>query len=162
MTAFVSTTPWKRAVLVGLLVAGPAVALWDLHVHRSPGRSLAWIAGALALVLLFEAGTYPGRLASEYPIRAFAKQVRGSFERDAPLLAYPDANLAFDVYLDHPIAEVPARDAAASRLQSPAVGGLLLRVADWTALRALAHPSWCSIGSVALGSRSYVLLGSCR
>ena len=162
MTAFVSTTPWKRAALVGLLVAGPAVALWEFHVHRSPGRSLSWIAGALGLVLLFEAGTYPASLASDYPIRAFAKQVRGSLERDAPLVAYPDANLAFDVYLDHPIVEMPTRDAAASRLQSPAVGGLLLRVADWTTLRALAHPSWCSIGSVALGSRSYVLLGSCR
>ena len=35
-----------------------------------------------------------------YPIRAFADHVRGSLDRDAPLLAYPDANLAFDFYLD--------------------------------------------------------------
>ena len=162
ITVFVSTTPWKRAILVGLVIAGPAVALWDLQVHRSPSRALSWIAGALALVLLFEAGTYPARLASNYPIRAFADQVRGSLDRNAPVLAYPDANLAFDLYLDHPIAEVPGRDTIASRLQSPAAGGLLLRVADWTSLRQPAHPSWCSIGSVGLGSRSYVLLGSCR
>ncbi len=162
LTTFVSTSPGKRAILVGLLIAGPAIALWELQVHRSPGRSLSWVAGALALVLLFEAGTYPGRLASDYPIRAFADQVRGSLEPSAPLVAYPDANLAFDLYLDHSIAEVPARDAIASRLQSPAAEGVLLRVADWTALRKPAHPSWCSMGSVALGSRSYVLLGSCR
>ncbi len=162
ITTFVSTSPGKRAILVALLVAGPAIALWEFQVHRSPGRSLSWIAGALALILLFEAGTYPGRLASDYPIRAFADQVRGSLEPSAPLIAYPDANLAFDLYLDHSIAEVPARDAIASRLQSPAAEGLLLRVADWAALRKPAHPSWCSIGSVALGSRSYVLLGSCR
>jgi 4-amino-4-deoxy-L-arabinose transferase-like glycosyltransferase len=162
MTAFVSTTPWKRAILVVLVIAGPAIALWDLRVHGSPSRALSWIAGALALVLLFEAGTYPGRLASDYPIRAFADQVRGSLERSAPVIAYPDANLAFDLYLDHPIAEVPGRDTIASRLQSPAAGGLLLRVADWTSLRQTAHPSWCSIGGVALGTRSYVLLGSCR
>jgi hypothetical protein len=162
MAAFVSASPGKRAVLIGLLVAGPAIALWDLRVHRSPGRSLSWIAGALALVLLFEAKTYPVRLSADYPIRAFAEQVRGSLDPHAPLFAYPDANLAFDLYLDHSIAEVPARDAIATRLQSPAAEGLLLRVADWTALRKPAHPSWCSIGSVALGSRSYVLLGSCR
>jgi len=162
MAAFVSTTPWKRAILVGLLIAGPAIALWELSVHRSPSRALSWIAGALALILAFEAGTYPGRLASDYPIRAFADQVRGSLERNAPIIAYPDANLAFDLYLDHPIAEVPSRDTVARRLGSPADGAALLRVADWTSLRQAAHPSWCSVGGVALGSRSYVLLGSCR
>jgi hypothetical protein len=162
MTVFVSTTPWKRAVLVGLIIAGPAIALWDLQVHRSPGRALSWVAGALALILLFQAGTYPRHLASDYPIRVFADQVRGSLDRQAPIIAYPDANLAFDLYLDHAIAEVPGRDAIASRLESPAAGGLLLRVADWAALRQPAHPSWCPVGGVALGSRSYVLLGACR
>lgn len=162
IAVFVSTTPWKRAILAGLLIAGPAIALWELRVHRSPSRALSWIAGALALVLLFEARTYPSRLAADYPIRAFADHVRGSLERNAPLIAYPDANLAFDLYLDHPIAEVQARDTIASRLQSPAAGGMLLREEDWTSLRQPAHPSWCSIGGVVLGSRSFVLLGSCR
>lgn len=162
IAAFVSTAPWQRAIFAGLVIAGPGIALWELRVHRSPCRALSWLAGALALVLLFEAGTYPGRLAADHPIRAFADHVRGSLERNAPLIAHPDANLAFDLYLDHPIAEVRARDTIASRLQSPAAGGLLLRTADWTSLRHLAHPSWCSIGSVALGSRSFVLLGSCR
>ena len=162
IAVFVSTTPWKRAIFAGLLIAGPVIALWELRVHRSPSRALSWIAGTLALVLLFEARTYPGRLAADYPIRAFADHVRGSLERNAPLIAYPDANLAFDLYLDHPIAEVQTRDTIASRLQSPAAGGMLLRVADWTSLRQPAHPSWCSIGGVVLGSRSFVLLGSCR
>ena len=162
MGAFVSTTSWYRAILVGLVIAGPAIGLWELSVHHSPSRALSWVAGALALVLAFEAWTYPGRLASEYPIRAFANQVRGSLERNAPVIAYPDANLAFDLYLDHAIAEVPSRDAVAGRLQGPADGGVLLRAADWAALRQAAHRSWCSIGSVALGTRSYVLLGSCR
>jgi len=162
MAAFVSTTPWKRAILVGLIIAGPAIALWELSVHRSPSRALSWIAGALALILALEAATYPGRLASDYPIRAFADQVRGSLERNAPIIAYPDANLAFDLYLDRPITEVPSRDTVARRLGSPADGAALLRVADWTSLRHAADPSWCSVGGVALGSRSYVLLGSCR
>jgi 4-amino-4-deoxy-L-arabinose transferase-like glycosyltransferase len=162
IAVFVSTTPWKRAIPAGLVIAGSAIALWEIRVHRSPSRALLWIAGALALVLLFEARTYPGRLAAAYPIRTFADQARGSLEPHAPLIAHPDANLAFDLYLDHPIAEVQARDAIASRLQRPAYGGLLLRVADWTTLRPSAHPSWCSLGGVVLGTRSFVLLGSCR
>jgi 4-amino-4-deoxy-L-arabinose transferase-like glycosyltransferase len=159
---FVSTAPWKRAIFAGLVIAGPAIALWELRAHRSPSRALSWIAGALALVLLFEARGYPGRQAADYPIREFADHVRASLGRDAPLIAYPDANLAFDLYLDHPIAEVQARDAIARRLQSPAAGGLLLREADWTSLRPPAHPSWCSIERVGLGPRAFVLVGSCR
>ena len=162
MAAFVSTAPWKTAILVALVIAGPAIALWELRVHRSPSRAVSWIAGALALVLLLEAGPYAAGLASAYPIRTFANEVRGSLDRSAPIIAYPDANLAFDLYLDHPIAEVPGRDTVARRLQSPAGGGVLLRVADWTSLRQSGHPSWCSMGGVALGSRSYVLLGPCR
>jgi hypothetical protein len=39
---------------------------------------------------------------------------------------------------------------------------LPLGVNDSTALLLSVHPSWCSMGDVALESRLYVLLGSCR
>jgi hypothetical protein len=159
---FVSTAIWQRVLLAGLGIAGPAIALWEIRARRSPSRALGWIAGTLGLVLLFEAATYPGRVEAAYPIRSFADRVRRSLDRDAPLLAHPDASLAFDVYLDHPIAEVPTRHTIAGRLQSPAAGGLLLRAADWDDLRPATHPSWCPIDRVSLGSRSFVLLGSCR
>ena len=101
-------------------------------------------------------------LASSYSIQAFADGVRGSLERDVPITAYPDGNLVFDLYLDRPIVEVTDRDIVARRLESPSAGELLLQVNDWASLRRSADPSWCSMGSVALGSRSYVLLGRCR
>jgi hypothetical protein len=55
-----------------------------------------------------------------------------------------------------------AGDGVASRLESPAVGEVLMRVGDWAFFRPSAHPSWCPIGDVKVETRAYVLLGSCR
>jgi 4-amino-4-deoxy-L-arabinose transferase-like glycosyltransferase len=162
MSAFLSAPPWERASLVGLVILGPAIALWTLQVQRSPSRALSWIAATLTLVLLVGAGVYSARQASAYPIRAFADHVRPHLERDAPVIAYPDANLVFDLYLDRSIVEVPKRDPVARRLERPAAGLVLLRAADWAAWRRSAHPSWCPVGDVTLETRSYVLVGSCR
>jgi 4-amino-4-deoxy-L-arabinose transferase-like glycosyltransferase len=162
MPAFVSGTPWKGTVLLGVALAGSAIALWLLLGHRSPSRALSWMAATLALVLLLGSGAYSSGLASTYSIQAFADGVRGSLERDAPITAYPDGNLVFDLYLDRPIVEVTDRDVVARRLEGRSAGELLLRVNDWARLRRSADPSWCSMGTVALGSRSYVLLGRCR
>ena len=162
MPAFVSATSWKWAGLVGVALAGSATALWLLLGHRSPSRALSWVAATLALVLLLGSGIYSAGLASTYTIQAFADGVRGSLERDAPITAYPDGNLVFDLYLDRSIVEVTDRDVVARRLESQSVGELLLPMNDWASLRRSAHPSWCSMGGVAMGSRSYVLLGRCR
>jgi 4-amino-4-deoxy-L-arabinose transferase-like glycosyltransferase len=162
MSAFVSAAPWERASLVGLVIAGPAIALWALRFPCSPSRALAWIAATLTLVFLLGAGIYSASLTSANPITAFADHVRGSLERDAPIMAFPDASLIFDFYLDRSIVEVPRRNKVARRLESPAVGEVLMRVGDWAYFRPSAHPSWCSIGEVKVETRSYVLLGSCR
>jgi len=162
MPTFVSAAPWKGAGVVAVALAGSATALWLLLSHGSPSRALSWMAATLALVFLLGSGIYSAGLASTYSIQAFADGVRGSLERDAPIMAYPDGNLVFDLYLDRPIVEVTDRDVIAHRLAAPSAGELLLQVNDWAALRRSADPSWCSMGSVALGSRSYVLLGRCR
>jgi uncharacterized protein (DUF2236 family) len=147
---------------VGFVIAGPAIALRALRVHGSPSQALAWIAATLALVFLLGAGIYSTTLASASPIRSFADHVRGSLERDAPILAFPDASLVFDFYLERSVVEVPRRNRVARRLESPAAGEVLMRVGDWAHFRRSAHPSWCAIGDVKVETRSYVLLGSCR
>ena len=141
----------------GVVIAGPAIALWALRVHCSPSRALAWIAATLALVFLLGAGIYSASLASANSIRAFADHVRGSLERDAPIMAFPDASLIFDFYLGRSIVEVPRRNRVASHLESPAVGEVLMRVGDWAHFRPSAHPSWCPIGEAKVETRAYVL-----
>jgi len=162
MPTFVSARPWEAAGLAGLALAGSVTALWSLWGHRSPSRAVSWMAATLALVLLLGSGIYSAGLASIYSIQAFAAGVRGSLEGDGPITAYPDGNLVFDFYLNRPIVEVTDRDVIARRLKAPSASELLLQVNDWASLRRSADPSWCSMGSVALGSRSYVLLGRCR
>ena len=160
--AFVSGAPWELALVAALAVAGSAMALWDLRAHRSPERAAWWIAGALGCVLLLEAKTYPSRHAADRPIREFAARVRPVLEPGARLLAHPDANLAFDLYLDRPIIEVVAREAIATRLHGPAAGGVLFRERDWQALRGTAHSSWCPVERVAIDARAFVLVAPCR
>jgi len=159
--ALVTGAPWQRALVLALAVAGPAVGLRALVAHRAPGRAAWWLAGAVGGILLIEASAYPARLAAEYPIRHFAARARPALDRAAPLVAHPDANLAFDVYLDRPITEVNTREAIAARLAAPAAGGVLLRDRDWQTWRDRAHASWCAIEAATLGSRTYVLLAPC-
>src|SRR5499433_3340524 len=161
-SVFASARPWEAASFAGISIVGLATPLWSLWARRSPSRAVSWVAGTLGFILALGGGFYAGRLASTYSIRAFAERVRGSLAPDAAIVAYPDAGLAFDLYLDRPIAEVTDRDRIVQRLQSPATGATLLSVGDWTSLSRSAHPSWCSLGEVLMRSRSYVLLGSCR
>jgi 4-amino-4-deoxy-L-arabinose transferase-like glycosyltransferase len=160
--AFASARPWEAASLVGIFIVGLATALWSLWARRSPSRAVSCLAVSLGFVLGLGSGLYAASLASTYSIQAFAERVRGSLAPGAAIVAYPDAGLAFDLYLDRPITEVTDRDQIVQRLQSPATGPTLLLVGDWTSLSRSAHPSWCSLGEVLMRSRSYVLLDSCR
>jgi len=161
-SAFASARPWEAASFVGISIVGLATALWSLWARRSPSRAVSWVAVTLGLILALRGGLYAASLASTYSIQAFAERVRGSLAPDAAIVAYPDAGLAFDLYLDRPITEVTYRDRIVQRLQRPAMGATLLSVNDWASLSGYAHSSWCSLGEVLMRSHSYVLLGSCR
>lgn len=160
--ALAAGASWERALFMALAVAGPVMGLRALWAHRSVARATWWLAGAVGCILLIEARAYPARLAAEFPIRDFAARARAALDRATPILAYPDANLAFDLYLERPITEVAAHGAIAARLEAPAGGGLLLRERDWRAWRDTAHSSWCPVAETTLGSRSFVLLAQCR
>jgi 4-amino-4-deoxy-L-arabinose transferase-like glycosyltransferase len=149
-------------LLVALFLAGLALAFRDLRAGGPPARALLWVAGALALVLLVEAWVYPVRLTRHQPIRAFAEAARPALDPHAPVLGHPDANLAFDLYLDHPVREVPQRAEILARLERPAAAALLLREADWKELRPLAHASWCPITRAEIRTRAYIFVGACR
>jgi 4-amino-4-deoxy-L-arabinose transferase-like glycosyltransferase len=149
-------------LLVALVLAGLALALRELRADGAPGRALSWIAGGLGLILLIEAWVYPARLTAHMPIRAFAAAARPALDPHAPVLGHPDANLAFDLYLDHPVREVPNRAEIVDRLGRPGEGALLLREAAWRDLRPTAHPSWCPIARAEIGGRGYIFVGACR
>ena len=148
--------------LLALLLAGVAGAFLALRAGGSPGRAVACIAASLALVLLVEAWIYPARLVAQTPVRAFAEQARPKLDPRLPVLGHPDANLAFDFYLDHPIRELEKPAAVLRRLERPAEGTLLLREKGWTELGPAAHPSWCPLVRAEIEKREFVLVGACR
>ena len=148
--------------LLALLLAGVAGAFLALRAGGSPGRAVACIAASLALVLLVEAWIYPTRLVAQTPVRAFAEQARPKLDLRVPVLGHPDANLAFDFYLDHPVRELEKPAAVLRRLERPAEGTLLLREKGWSALGPAAHPSWCPLARAEIEKREFILVGACR
>lgn len=144
-----------------LLLVALGLALRALWARRSPAAAVAWIAAGLGAVLFIEACLYPGRLTDQVPVSAFAAEVRSRLEPEVPILGYPDANLAFDLYLDHPVREVMKIGVIRSSLEHPVTGFLLLRQSAWDELKPHAHASWCPIGQAGIGQRSFVLVGAC-
>lgn len=159
---FVRSVPWEAVALVGLALGGTGVALAVLWKGGKPAHAVGWLAGFMGAILLVEAITYPARRATQTPVAAFAADLRRIVGPDEPLVAHPDANLAFDFYLGRPITEEPDRRRIAQRLQQPAVGGVLLREAGLGETGFTPHPSWCPRARAILGARPYVLLGRCR
>jgi len=159
---FVHAAPWEAAALVGLALAGTAAALAVLWRGGPPARAMGWLAGGIGAILLVEAITYPERRAAQAPVAAFAADIRRAVSPDEPIVAHPDANLAFDFYLGRSVNEEQRRARVARWLAQPAVGGVLLRETDLGELGSEAHPSWCPLARAILGTRHYVLLGRCR
>jgi hypothetical protein len=159
---FVRSAPWEAAALAGLALAGTAAALGVLVRGGAPARAMGWLAGGIGAILLIEAITYPERRAAQAPVAAFAADISRVVGPDEPIVAHPDANLAFDFYLGRSITEELDRATLARRLEQPAVGGVLLREAGLSGLAALSHASWCPLARAILGTRHYVLLGRCR
>ena len=100
-------------------------------------------------------------VASSGSVKTFAATVRPRLEPEVPILSYPDGNLAFDFYLDHPVREVNDIDVVRSNLQQPVSGYLLLRQPVWQQHKPQAHDSWCPIVEAGIGQRAFVLLGPC-
>lgn len=157
-----NSAPGETVALLGLALIGTAAGLGVLWRGGAPTRALGILAGAMAAILLVEAFAYPPRLVAQAPVEAFAADIRRVVGRDEPLLAHPDANLAFDFYLDRRVTEEPNRAKIAQHLRQPARGGVLLRESGLSELRSTAHASWCPLAHATLGARTYALLGRCR
>jgi hypothetical protein len=143
----------------GLLVAGAVAAL--VLVRRGHGGVAFVTCWALALiaVLGLEGLSYPARYAEWYGVRSFAEKVRKARLSEAALVAYPDANLAFDFYLRRSIREMHRTDQVLAMVTRPATPrALLIREERWTTLRADADPSWRPVASGVVGGRPFVLL----
>ena len=156
---YLPATSLERALMAGILLAGAGAGLLAAW-RRADGFAVVtcW-ALALIAVLGLEGIGYPGRYAEWYGVRSFAEQLRKARPSDTALLAYPDANLAFDFYLRGPIRELRFPEQVIEVVTRPAArNALLIREERWTALRPGADPSWRTVASGVVGGRQFVLL----
>jgi 4-amino-4-deoxy-L-arabinose transferase-like glycosyltransferase len=157
---FLPVASWERGIVAGALVAGAALALLSLQVEQGGLAASIWIATGLGVALAVTAVCYPPRFAKVNDYPGVTSRIAARLDADAPLLAYPDANLAWDFYLRHPVREVRSEGEATALLAAPPKARLLIRAEDWQRLKPQADPSWRVLDQGQVGRRHFVLLGS--
>jgi len=156
---FLPAAPWERWLVAGALVIGAALGLWQLLRGGNGFAAATWMAAGLGIALAVTAVEYPTRFAQANDYRGVAQRFVSRLDAGAPLLSYPDANLAWDFYMRHPVREVRSEAEVKSLLASTPGARLMLREEDWTRLRAVAHPTWRVLDEGTVGRRHFVLLG---
>jgi 4-amino-4-deoxy-L-arabinose transferase-like glycosyltransferase len=156
---FLPTASWERWVVAVGIIAGSALALLSLRVDHSGLAASAWLAAGLAVALTVTALEYPPRFArvNDYP--GAARRIAPLLDPAQTLLAYPDANLAWDFYLRRPIRELKSESEAAALLAAPPKARVLMRVNDWLRLKPQADAAWRALDVGQVGRRRFVLVG---
>jgi 4-amino-4-deoxy-L-arabinose transferase-like glycosyltransferase len=156
---FLPVDSWERWVVAGALVAGSALALLSLRVDHGGHAACTWMAVGLGAALAVTAVGYPPRFAKANDYPAAASRIAAQLDPAAPLLAYPDANLAWDFYLRRPVRELRSESEATALLAASPKAHLLIRAEDWQRLKPQADPSWRVLDQGQVGRRHFVLLG---
>ena len=157
---FLPVAAWERYAVAGALVGGSALALLSLRVDQSGLAASAWIAVGLGIALAVTALGYPPRFAKDHDYPGVAKRIGPLLDSAQPLLAYPDANLAWDFYLRRPVSEVRSEGEARVLLAASPKARFLLRAEDWQRLKSQADAGWKVLDEGQVGRRRFVLLGS--
>jgi 4-amino-4-deoxy-L-arabinose transferase-like glycosyltransferase len=156
---FLPAAPWERGVVAGAIVIGAAVGFWRLVRGGDGFAAATWIGAGLGVALAVTAVEYPARFAQAHDYRGVAQRFFARLDPGAPLLSYPDANLAWDFYMRHPVREVRSEAEVKSLLASALAARLMLRAEEWARLRPLANPAWRVLDEGTVGHRHFVLLG---
>jgi 4-amino-4-deoxy-L-arabinose transferase-like glycosyltransferase len=156
---FLPDASWERWIVAGALVAGAALALLSLRVEQSGLAACTWIATGLGVALAVTAVCYPPRFAKANDYPGVTSRIAARLDADSPLLAYPDANLAWDFYLRRPVKEVRSLADATALLAAPPSSRLLIRAEDWQQLKPRADPAWRVLDQGQVGRRRFLLLG---
>jgi 4-amino-4-deoxy-L-arabinose transferase-like glycosyltransferase len=157
---FLPVASWERWVVAGALVGGSALALFSLRVDHGGRAACSWIAVGLGVALTVTAVGYPPRFAKANDYPGVTSRIAARLDADAPLLAYPDANLAWDFYLRRPVREVRSLAEVTALLAGPPGPRLLIRAEDWQQLKPRADPAWRVLDQGQVGRRRFLLLGS--
>jgi len=156
---FFPAAAWERWTMAGAIVAGATAALLSLRVDQSGLAASVGLAAGLGIALFVTALEYPPRFARVNDFPGIAWRVASRLDPAHPLLAYPDANLAWDFYLRSPVRELRSESEAKAVLAASPTRQVLMRAEDWQRLKPQADAGWRALDEGQIGRRHFVLLG---
>jgi len=149
----------ERWTVASAVIVGAALALLALRLERRGAIGAAWLAGGFAVAMAVTAVGYPPRFARMHDFPGAARRVATKLDAAEPLLAYPDANLAWDFYLRRPVRELRNEAEATTLLAAVPRARLLMPPEEWARLKPQANAAWRTLDEGQIGRRHYVLLG---
>jgi len=156
---FLPAASWERWVVGVAVIAGSVLGLLSLRVDHSGLAASAWLAAGLGVALTVTALGYPPRFARANDYPGVARRIAPLLDPAQTLLAYPDANLAWDFYLRRPVRELKSESEAMALLSAPPKARVLMRADDWQRLKPQADAAWRALDEGQVGRRRFVLLG---
>jgi hypothetical protein len=156
---FLPGASWERWTVATVVMAGVAVALLSLRLDQSGLVASAWLAAGLGIALFVTALEYPPRFARVNDFPGMARRVASKLDPAQPLLAYPDANLAWDFYLRSPVRELPSENEVKALLAASPTRRILMQAEYWQRLKPQADAGWRALDEGQVGRRRFVLLG---
>jgi 4-amino-4-deoxy-L-arabinose transferase-like glycosyltransferase len=152
--------PVGAELVIALAAAAVGIGAALLALARA-GNGLkagACLAGALGVLFAVEAYGYPARYAREYALRDFAGRAAVALLPAVPIIAYPDANMAYDFYLGRRVREI-TRVQVEGLVRRPPTMAVLIREDHWQTFAPGAHPAWRALVRGTIAGRTMLLMG---
>jgi len=156
---FLPAASWERLVVAVAIIAGSAHGLLSLRLDHSGLIASAWLAAGLGVALTVTALEYPPRFARVHDYPGVVRRIAPLLDPAQTLLAFPDANLAWDFYLRRPVRELKSESEAMTLLVAPPKARVLIRADDWQRLKPQADGAWRVLAEGQVGRRRFVLVG---
>jgi len=156
--AYLPTARWERAALA-IFALGAAAALVVGVRRRAVRLGAVGLGLALAGMLVVLGITYPPRYTQTFDIRPLSAAAVAGLPPDAPVFGHPDLRLSYDIYLRHPVIELPTKAEVHERLATDPRARVIMPAAVWETMAPSVGAGWRVLASATLRDRAMVLVG---
>ncbi len=160
-SALFPEAPWERALAVGVVVLGGAVA-YLLARHEAFDAMAVAVAVTVGGILVLTGAMYPARYRRDNDVRPLTAAVASHAPPGTAVVGHPDLRLSYDFYLRRPVTEVASGEKMLTLLANSPGQVIITSRERWLGLAPRAGPSWRVLANATVGGREMVVVGSPR